>query len=186
MKKVFTHLLPFFAAVLFFASCSTSSFITKRRYTKGYYVAHATKPRSVDALDPVKKGSPQVAPVVTVLPETIKHIQVLESSPNQIQHNELITASQVVSAGSVSKTTHRNNVTANLSVKKQIKSVSAAIKTSRSLYRGEDDALSLFWIVILIILILWLLGLIANIGGLVNLLLLVALILLILWLLRIL
>lgn len=187
MKKIATLPTFLFLITVFILSSCSSTFVTKRRYNKGYYVAHrATAPAVKKHMAPVAEQ--QEALVIKTLPEDRKTEQAVETlSPGSKKENANSSASPEIKEKTLaaSSGTLKSKQPALFSAKKHFKTVSPAVTASK-LYAGDREGLSLFWIIILIVLILWALGLIADIGPLVNILLVIALILLILWLLRVL
>lgn len=180
------------------SSCSPNLSVTKRHYNKGYYVAHRDNKPSATA---------------EKQPGELSAIQKQHSTPASTTDNALNTQPDVTQNRQVSRTTTNaalrtkgasksppSSATQNRPgqfMRHPIKTIgehTARLKPVRMLHEkmsrsSDDDALSLFWIVILILLILWAVGLLSGgfgLGGLINILLVIALILLILWLLRVL
>ena len=193
MKKLFTlYMVLTVIAAIALSSCSSNRSITKRRYTKGYYVSHGTNRHSSPKANEHKETT--VAKAETPLMVAPKPAETIVSTndkkPEVVSAEAVTTANDVKTGNNTSNTavnSHQSTPAhspANLSVQKPFKAVSAAA-SNKKFVAGDSDGLSLFWIVILVLLILWALGLIGGFGGFVYLLLVVALILLILWLLRI-
>jgi hypothetical protein len=184
MKNLFYTLFAFILFGLIASSCHSKLSVTKRHYQKGYYISlnkgktnptktrlekHTT--RSAKANNSMKKET-----LLAVAPEVkLPALQVLQQTNSAPEHQQLkhkaLVKKAVIGGFMHEKQTFR---------KLPIESVKMA--------HSADDALSLFWVIILIVLLIWLLGLIVGgfgLGGLIHLLLLIALILLILWLLRV-
>ena len=187
MKKLITPIILFISAIVLLSSCSSKLSLTKRHYRKGYYVnnthKHATPKINDDKkitinnptiTEPILEENVYAQPIIS------NEILLSDATKNYSGNKEL-TQTQInyFKPKELKQTLNANAP----SIKKQLFQFNKLTKSS-----GERDALSLFWIVILVILILWLLGFLAGgfgLGGLINLLLVVALILLILWLLRV-
>lgn len=195
MKKLFTlnALLFLFIAVLW-SSCGTSTSITKRRYTKGYYISH-----NHSRYTPKAKTEKQN--VVTAKPMLVapKMEKAAEMNEPENTPSEVLTANAPLSkaeAAMVNETKkggskkigtlpgiQRNLNAAELLVKKPFKAINNVVVNASD----DDDGLSLFWIVIVVLLVLFFLGLAGDIlGDLIYILLVIALVLLILWLLKVL
>jgi hypothetical protein len=167
-------------------SCS----VIKRHYAEGYYVSHNSSKTDSKAQDQNLQNKK-----TELSSYTIQNIHESSKADNISEPNALIIKEDVITASN-----------------KNIKSKSIPVMPSKKLmaysttligYTKENlksfnkktndeslvvDALSLFWIIILILLILWLVAILTGGWGLgwgVHIILLVALILLILWLLRI-
>jgi hypothetical protein len=194
MKKSFTPyiLLCMIIAVLV-SSCGSSTSLTKRRYTKGYYVSHsharhttkakAEKPAPANATQPVV-----VTPKAESQPADLKSLSkspapVVTANKNSTAHK--IKKPALAQTNSNADLINNNLRSAELLVKKTFKSINGL--TLQKSADDDDDGLSLLWIVIVVLLVLFFLGLIGDIlGPLIYILLVVALVLLILWLLRVL
>lgn len=189
MKK----LIPFgtlcILACVVFSSCNSSFEITKRRYNKGYYIDRSgnkdmtfiTKEKA-SAFHPVKVTAGQNAKVYNSIQAPIASNAIIATSVKKpMQKTALPNRTE-----QIAKNLQASNATP---VIQTIASVSAL----NSIRDGDDnhsrgDALSLFWLIILIVLIVWAIGLLYGgfgLGGFINVLLVIALVLLILWLLRI-
>jgi hypothetical protein len=163
--------------------------LTKRHYTKGYYFAHSNSKQ--------KKQNNSYKPVVNPVNTAIlvknekQEINPMleEKNPTApvkttiIQANSDKQKTSATTSGLKNQKAHYKNLVVDepLSLIKRELSKSKSIQAS-----DDDDALSLFWIIIVVLIILWALGFfIGSVGSFINLLLVLALILLILWLLRI-
>ncbi len=192
MKKSFTLYLILLVTAGLLASCS-SAFITKRRYTRGYYVERHQHAPVAKRPEAQKTEEQKNISTVYVLPQ-IKTGEAPGEKTNMFEgpDKKPLAGAARLKKNPTARPAPQESLHAlipGLSVKKPIKSVQAAIELAKPTADSGDDALSLFWIVIVVILILWLLGLISGgwgLGGLINLLLVIALVLLILWLLRVL
>ena len=195
MKNLFTSLIICVLAALILSSCGSSSFITKRRYTKGYYVSNThgkhktpvstptgkTERADVVTISPAPAADPELKAPAATAPE--KNVLTQKKSASRLDAiKNKIAAKQAVKS-------HRNNdADQQLSIG-EFKQSHNKLPSLRPTAGSDDDALSLFWIVIIVLLVLYLLGVISGgwgLGILIHLLLILALILLILWLLRIL
>jgi hypothetical protein len=183
MKKLITYISLCLIAILLMPGCRSKMGMMKRHYSKGYYVSHSQgKNKTLAAkAEPMQIATDEI-PTVVILKTPTSNLKE-QSVPT---HTESIMASaHPAEKGNVNpdnKTSYKSIV-----VNNPIKEVRNTI-SQIGMADGERDALSLFWIIILVILILWLFGFLLGgfgLGGLINLLLVIALILLILWLLRI-
>ncbi|HKC69125.1 MAG TPA: DUF5670 family protein [Bacteroidia bacterium] len=184
MKK---HLFTF--AIITCAILISSCSMMKRRYTNGYYISHSNNnPATAITQEQVneKKNNPSLY--------TIKNKENnnpdYSSKPIAIAENEPISVNnQKTISKSAPAIIHKRHLGYNaekiILEQENTKTIKAKKSNTESL---AEDALSLFWIIILILLILWLVAILTGgwgLGWTVHLLLVIALILLILWLLRI-
>jgi hypothetical protein len=192
MKKLITSIAICLVTAILFSACSTSGVFTKRRYTKGYYISHQHARHNTSVNPAAEKTPQQTGPVATVKSTGAPAVKQPSGS----------FAETVSGPGKMPALSHiKRKTSAGHHVKDRVSAtplelnVRESFKPSHSWLNAakpmasDDDALSLFWVVILVILILWLLGVLTGgwgLGGLIHLLLIIALILLILWLLRIL
>lgn len=189
MKKSI-HFIPLIILLALFAgSCKTS--LMKRHYRNGYFVEHKHKNNPASENDKQSVASTKKRSV---------------ASKTETAFAQTTTASPKKEAAISSEETVVQKKTINSTQEKAMKLAKKAndlgpVKLDENKLRAvaakqnadmdgstADDALSLFWIVLLVILILYLLGFVFDgygLGILVHLLLLIFLILLILWLLRI-
>ncbi len=194
MKKSFTPyiLLCLIIAVLV-SSCGSSTSLTKRRYTKGYYVSHSPARHTTKAKAEKTALAKSTHPVV-VTPKAESQpadLKSLSKSPAPVVTANKASAAHKVKKPAFAKINSEpdliNNTSrpAELLVKKPFKSITGlALQKSAD---DDDDGLSLLWIIIVVLLVLFFLGLIGDIlGPLIYILLVVAVVLLILWLLRVL
>ena len=103
------------------------------------------------------------------------------------ENTALLKKAKTTSSNTISSKNIKSDkaVPVELSFKKPIKSIERIL--NQNMNAGDDDGLSLFWIVILVLLILFIFGAVdGSLGGLIYILLVVALVLLILWLLKVL
>jgi Flp pilus assembly protein TadB len=187
-KNLFKFAFTFVIASILLSSCS----ITKRHYTNGYYVSHSSgKQTAAKAQEPVAQK--KVKPSLHTLQNTADDNNVgSDLKQTSVPENGSVTASNKQTVTKTTTPAVKNNSTKHplfstvmTPVRKKDTSVSTKKIVADSL---AGDALSLFWIIILILLILWLVAILSGgwgLGGFVYILLVVALILLILWLLRI-
>jgi len=177
-------------ASIAFASCKSSTSITKRHYNKGYYVAHSkhlkTNPKVSENSFIVTANTPeQVHDVMVEKVLPTKTIESISPMPN----TELVTANEAPKNKSTAfknfknavhfKSVHLNHPSAEIN-KTNFESIPAGSGDD------DDDGLSFFGFIVLLVIILWALGFfVGGLGGVIHLLLVIALVLLILWLLRI-
>jgi hypothetical protein len=202
MKNLLTIVSFAILGSILFSSCGSSLTITKRRVNKGFYVAsnhnkgitkhvnekEADRPFNNKAVSEAAI-SPEEAYAEPVLAEPIA-----SKSAEPVLTADVSTEKPAEPAAAKHKTI-RHTIAAAESTKRIIEKMTVSPKKHMQKMKQKsspqplaDDALSLFWIVVLIIFLLYLLGLLTGgfgLGGLIHLLLVVALILLILWLLGI-
>ncbi len=184
MKKLIIYPVLCLIAILLMPSCKGRMGITKRHYTKGYYVSHTKTKNKTIALNTSAKSAES---------EKLNSIRVLSavSTDNKTEMAPKPKENAVASASSVKKENSNQTLTPsykNTGMSKPVAEFRKLVLQPRT-SAGDGEGLSLFWIVILVILLLWAFGFLAGgfgLGGLINILLVVALILLILWLLRVL
>jgi hypothetical protein len=199
MKRISTLLTLFFLIGLL-AGCGIS--LEKRQHTGGYYVnvnprKHALKDDHT-AVKPQEEATAE-APAIRTEPQPVEAEELVAEAtvPGAIAEEYAAPAEtpaaetrgidarptdEPVTAAEPERTSIVSKVADKLPVK-TIKKVA-----TRAGAGASGDALSLFWIVILILLVLWVAGLIGGgwgLGWVINVLLVIALVLLILWLLRI-
>lgn len=170
--------------------------ITKRHYNNGYYIARTNGNQTPEtkAQDKVAhtKTKRNLYPVQSKEEQNSINVysdQTVIAENNSIASNGVEIHNKGVSRKhtqhAITSLTQKPTITEN---REQIRK--SAFETKKiSGDSGEREALSLFWIIILVILVLWAIGFLAGgfgLGGLINILLVIALVLLILWLLRIL
>jgi hypothetical protein len=183
MKQLIRMAIAMLAAVFFFSACSSLS-ITKRRYTKGYYVEHRTnrthqQHRDREAVQQQKTESEN----------TVGTVVVKEKLCPPAAASSMVKASEAPAIQATKAPAVRKPILAAASslaapvVKKQIKALKQTI--SEFTADDSDDALSLLWILVVVILVLYLIGLLMELGPYTHILGVIALVLLILWLLRI-
>ena len=190
MKNLLRAVILILLAAFILPSCNSSLSITKRRYTKGYFVHHNPGKHHVKATTQERNATSQVA---TATPEEIRVLPIARTAEakrteaSQPAPNVLAQAKAERSAD-LKKTMTRGEVV-NIAVREPVKALKLVKQLSKSADAG-DDALSLLWVVIVVILIVYLLGILMDgfglPSGLIHLLGVIALVLLILWLLRIL
>lgn len=192
MKKIITYSLIALLSGFLFSSCRSNLTIIKRHYNKGYYVA-SSKNEKVHTVSREPEKQPEVP--VALTPDSFarqneQSSSDTETSPVRVSNvKEKETAIPKVKRNGAPGLSGQNRNLLPATNRHHIKPLQHKISTFKKSERStaSDEALSLFWIIILIILILWAVGLLAGgFGGLINILLVIALILLILWLLRIL
>jgi len=181
-KHLFT--LSVIVCAIFLASCS----LTKRHYTNGYYVAHNTgKSSTTKSKEQISDKGKKQSLYTT---QSIYDSKSLDNpKPISFAADEVITANNKKTSDKITPVpTHKKHEGYNVAkIFQEENAKSFRVKKAKpdSL---ASDALSLFWIIILILLILWLVAILTGgwgLGDFVHILLVVALILLILWILRV-
>lgn len=191
MKKLIPFSLICILAAFTFSSCNSSYTLTKRHYTKGYYVAHNNgKVKQVNHSRGETNAAPKSSSLATAAVKNLSsEVQLTEqitaTAPTKKQNpNEKIN-SQLPLSTSKHKTVVTNPA---LSIKPNWLPLPVLQKSDKSIKSSSsDEGRSLLWILIIVLLVLWALGIISGafgLGILINVLLVVAVILLILWLLR--
>ncbi|MBC7862640.1 MAG: hypothetical protein IAF38_06665 [Bacteroidia bacterium] len=189
MKKLITLCLIATIAGIVFSSCTTGNSVIKRHYNNGYYFAHS-KGKSVHEKQKEKMLVSEIKEPFTF---TMEQTVAVNEQPVQ---NSLNPVSVVLPPAEKSENKAVSKKEPVRELKHESKTITERATISATKVSGKDmsgstaerDALSLFWVVILIIIILWAFGFAFGgwgLGPLINLLLLIALILLILWLLRV-
>ena len=193
MKNLFTCALLFVCGSILFTSCNQGLSLTKRHYKNGYHVEYASKrptikPNTNDAFVAAEQPSkdskqPEVTPGADKI---VKEAQTAEKAIIGKKNNSTIHKSnnqRSVFDDAVFK--HVKPIVKRNTPRQLMKDNSKAFKNFKN---SDEDAHSLFWIVITIIAILYLIALVTGgwgFGGAIHILLVIALVLLILWLLRI-
>lgn len=194
MKKIIKINIFCLLIVAFVSSCGTNGSITKRHYTKGYYVAHSKGKHKVSAENKDFKVAQQKEIETIFISSSNQTVK--DNFANNSENGNKVLDKSTLFASPVKKpvlintrTVFKNQLRLDPVLKaSSFKGNKHSIFIKSSAASSEDDGLSLLWIVIVVLLVLWALGLISGgfgLGGLINILLLIALILLILWLLRI-
>jgi hypothetical protein len=192
MKKLITSIAICLITAILLSACSTSGAFTKRRYTRGYYISHQHARHNTSVNPTVEKGVQQTSQVASV--KNAENPAVKQTSGSFAE--SVSKSGKMAQASSLTKRKTANRYVKNpvsvnsleIMVRESFKRSNSTLDVAKPM-ASDADALSLFWVVIIIILILWLLGVLTGgwgLGGLIHLLLIIALILLILWLLRIL
>jgi cytoskeletal protein RodZ len=198
MKRVATLITLLLLTGILLPSCGVT--IRKRQHTKGFYVN--TNPRIPTAKGTKEEIRPEEQETVAEIPEettTAPSEQLAEATPEQLAEVTEPTVTTdvptvVAQDRSVTPTT-RTGVFQHTDQKPFLERMAEKNPLKKKLDNqkmkaraSSGEALSLFWIVILILLLLWAIGVISGgwgLGGVIYILLIIALILLILWLLRI-
>ena len=194
MKKIITINIFCLLIIAFVSSCGTNSSITKRHYTKGYYVSHNKAKHKVVAGNKESKIVHQMTNETTALIPSKEIVKENSSNGDEVA-SEVKNKSPLVASSSNKPVFNKRYGAAKSLIKSapglkifpSKESKHSFFSKSRPV-ASDGSGLSLLWIVILVLLILWALGLISGgfgLGGFINILLVIALILLILWLLRI-
>jgi hypothetical protein len=188
--KTLKPILALLLITFIFSSCDnkTGISLTKRRYNKGYYVAHKGKPGKIKenqiAAAP-EKTNKIVATKAVVSESPLNETGSLTASNVSSPKEPIIKKGKYPSYRALQYHTKAEK-TERVTIATRIKK-SMGLKSSAP--DSADDTLSLLWIVILIILALYVLALLTGgwgLGGLIHILGVVALVLLILWLLKVL
>jgi hypothetical protein len=203
MKRVVTLITLLLFTGILLPSCGVT--VQKRQHTKGFYVN--TNPRIPTARSSKEEIRPEEEPAVAVaeapgetapataetkqLAEAVTRQQPAEATPSTVTED---VPTVVAHDRSVAPTT-RSGAFQHTDKKPFIERMAEKSPLKKKLDNqkmkaraSSGEALSLFWIVILILLLLWAIGVISGgwgLGGVIYILLVIALILLILWLLRI-
>jgi hypothetical protein len=198
MKNLLFYLILFISGSILFTSCNQNMSLTKRHYRNGYHVEYASK-------RPVIKSKETEAPEISmseITGKTVKETQATETN-QPILREESIAQTNTANSNknpepvfnkkssakrsSVHAKPFADVITPQAKTDRSKLSIKDKFQAAKSLSR-DDDAHSLFWIVITIIAILYLIALVTGgwgLGGAIHVLLVIALVLLILWLLRI-
>jgi hypothetical protein len=178
------RLLPFVLITVFlFSACNSSLSITKRRYTKGYYIHHPSAPNALATENLLKKNHKQTA--------TTKEQNTVAAENEALAS---ITGPQSPAAASPQKSRTTNAKTPERSlapsefITQPVKSFTA-LKKQIEAHSAVGEALSLLWLLVVILLVVYIAGLLFDnfgAGWIIHLLLVAALVMFILWLLRIL
>jgi len=192
MKKQLQFISLLLAFIFLVSSCGKGLYITKRKYTKGYYVNHSHKKERTKALASYK----------TAQTEHSENIYTTSGkAPAATSKNNAVLTADAITPGQVSaseKETAPAKKSTKLFTKKaqQIKLLESVLPRKKmpqdlrqKLSHDTEGALSLLWIIILVVLLVYLIALLFDsfgLGWLIHILALIALILLILWLLRVL
>jgi uncharacterized lipoprotein len=182
MKHAIKVVMLALAAVFAMSACSSLS-ITKRRYTKGYYVEHRGKRAAQPVKHEIASNDSQK--------ETVA-VEKVAVSPEPVANVPQVTTAQAAkpakAAPARSKRTIRSAALAlNDAIDPDVRRPFKALRNAVKMASGDsgDDALSLLWIVVVVILVIYLIGLLLEWGPYTHILGVIAIVLLILWLLRI-
>jgi preprotein translocase subunit SecF len=85
MKKIIVYASSLL--LIFLASCSTSGFVMKRKYNKGYYVDFANNNNHKKANDKVKDASDNLSFKKMVLQSEAKELSIQENAPTAFSQN---------------------------------------------------------------------------------------------------
>jgi Flp pilus assembly protein TadB len=183
MKTILTTLSITVCFVLstILSSCS----VIKRHYMNGYYISHnsgkQTDVKTQDQISNKEEANPSL--------NTVQNLPERDHSAVHMK-DEILTENSSVKNVATKKATrampHKRYISYIVTSEDENAGLAQLKKTSMDSVAG--DALSLFWIIILLLLILWLVAILSGgwgLGGFVHIILIVALVLLILWLFRI-
>lgn len=192
MFKITNKLFIFIIILFALSACNYKGVnITKRHYSKGNYISVNKKNATHVMHEKDKNNSSNVEiklPAIANKVNVEKDALIAEASTNSNikieDSNNLNDFAALVNTAENNKITekHRSEDNAKLHNSTKLKKLLHISKVQK-----DDEARSLFWLVISVLVIIWLIALVSGgwgLGGLVNILLLVALILFILWLLR--
>jgi hypothetical protein len=186
MKTKLHYVIITLITAIFLSSCANKMSLMKRKYTKGYYIAHSHKATDVNPTEPL---------VLVKKENSIKQVAVTSIEPelkNSTSLSEPIALAISKEAANTPQIKHHSLKSAMLDHSFKIVERVAPKKMQDQIRAKKGDAglvaatLSLFWIVLVVILVIYLLGLVFNdfgIGNAIHLLALIFLVLLILWLL---
>ncbi len=186
MKKLIYLITAVLLAAFILPSCNSSLSITKRRYTKGYFVQHTNNKHKKPDRQQQTDIAGNAATVQNNELRTIEYVAAPEKAEIKRAENVLLARAAARNTG-FAAVKGEPSLPA-MAVKKPIKTLAMAGSLVETAARG-DDALSLLWVVVVVILIIYLLGLLFNnfgLGNIIHILGAIALVLLILWLLRLL
>lgn len=180
---------------IFFTSCTSKVFVTKRLYRDGHYVSYNNGKSNIEPIRSEKLDLPnkteQKSDELIQNEALLLEIPVIADQGNTERNTALLFTADVEKL--VDNTISLEPIQQKLIGKDrltgkpflQIKQKKARLNASNTF---PNEGYSLLWIVVLIVLLLWALGHLAGglgLGGLINILLVIALVLLILWLLRV-
>lgn len=199
MKRIYTLITLLLLTGILLPSCGLT--IEKRKHNKGFYVHNNRKaPEAKEHKGVIRPEEPSTLAATeteTVIPDQIVSETTEKTAPGAL--TDKTPAPAVPNEVPAAKQKNRNAVPHNgIAQHRETKSpiekmaernpLKKKLDNQKMKARAADEALSLFWIVILILLILWAVGVISGgwgLGGVIYILLIIALVLLILWLLRI-
>lgn len=194
MKNLLKITLMLIVAGLFFSACKTAS-ITKRHYTKGYYVSHSGKKHKLPAnanegtlqattaqtLPQKESGLNDVAAEKEIIPSAIDHSSSIKAPTSD--KGEQRRTKKIENNGDANDDITFNEPDTKQFIKNPLKLSKAVAAKATS-----DDAYSLIWILIVVLLVIYIVGLFMDsfgLGGLIHILGVIALVLLVLWLLKV-
>lgn len=190
MNKLLRTSLVLTITLFVFSSCSNHVSLVKRHYSKGYYFAitpAVVKPQPLKN-EPTKAIVSKAKPAdsdnrsVQFAPNTVTEITNRNNGIALVSKNPVKKFKVFSKVDSKSETSNRHRLF------DESKRPFAFASVSKEETVSQDEARSLFWIVVVVLIVLWALGLISGsfgLGVIFNLLLVIALVLLLLWLLRI-
>jgi hypothetical protein len=189
MKTKLHYVIITLITGILLSSCSNNMSLMKRKYNKGYYIAHSHKinePKQTEPVMLVKKESAIKELQTTVAePELKNNTSVSEQPTAMLPQTELTHAKQIKhSAFKSNLLQHSFKIVERVAPKK----MQAQLRAKAPEAGLVAATLSLFWIVLVVILVIYLLGLAFNefgIGNIFHLLAVIFLVLLVLWLLGI-
>lgn len=187
MNNLLKLSLFFLIAVFALPSCNSSLSITKRRYTKGFYVHHVSKPSTPKEQQRSWAEPSNVVKVNAI--EEYRRANTANESVNQKQ--SIVTAEAPQTSGPVENKILQAGSDPSVQLSHAIRNPVKTFKQLSSEIKSAgpaEGALSLLWILLVILLVAYIAGLLLDnfgIGWLIHILLVIILVLFILWLLRI-
>lgn len=190
MNKLLRTSLALSIVLFVFSSCSNRISLVKRHYSKGYYIAKTpsiSKPQAQknEANKAITKQSIPTVAVNSGAQSEPSPVNLTSSSTTAIPFVTKNSPKKLKLFSKVQPAVANNNRPLFFAGRKQTFASASVDKEESSM---QDEARSLFWIVVVVLIVLWALGLISGsfgLGVIFNLLLVIALVLLLLWLLRV-
>ena len=188
MKKLLYLLTGILLAAFILPSCGSSYSITKRRYTKGYYVDRSPGKQSTPKVHHRAAGQ-NSALATAEEQEAFRAIEYVKKPETNVSRPEKITTASAATPVKARKIiTAKNDVApVELAFKNPVKAFRLASDLTKQA-AAQDDALSLIWILLVVLLVIYILGALNDgfgLGNLIHLLAVILVVMLILWLLRI-
>jgi hypothetical protein len=188
MKTKLQYIIITLITGILLSSCSNNMSLMKRKYNKGYYIAHSRKtndPKQTESVMLVKKDK-AIKELQTALAEPeLKNNTTVSEPTAMLPQTDIAHTKQIKHSALKSNLLHHSfKIVERVAPKK----MQAQLKAKAPEAGLVAATLSLFWIVLVVILVIYLLGLAFNefgIGNIFHLLALIFLVLLVLWLLGI-
>lgn len=193
MKKLLQLASLFLIAGVLLSSCGKGLYVTKRKYNKGFYIAHSHKAKKADVSQHEERTAKSQP--VKVAERYVINTKTEESKKEQAAEPVQLLAQAPADLKTTENIAHNEKASAFVPASKPIKLLDNLLPNNKyskelkqKLNAHNTDALSLVWVIILVILLVYLIALLFDAFGLgwfIHILALIALILLILWLLRV-